>query len=323
MTRTNLYHPQGMIDLGGGCHAQIELPGTWGMSNSGVIECDGEILIVDTRNDVPRASRLKMDALALAEDSRITSVVNTHADGDHWFGNVVFADARIIATKAAAQGMREIEMDPRHLAEMGKPGSAFRRWTRWRSEFYDYEGWRPVYPTETFEGRMDISVGGMDVEVIQVGPAHTLGDAIVHVPEAGVVYAGDIVFNGATPMVWSGPVSRFVAALELILGLDSEIIVSGHGPIASPPDVRQARDYLSYVLQHTMNCFEAGASLEETYRRFDSPAAYRHWAHFSRVYQTISVIYYELDPVQPKKSRRESLDRMLADDGWKSKENIL
>ena len=317
---SSFFKPQAMVDLGVGCHARIELPGTWGMSNSGIVESEGEILVVDTRNDVPRAARLRADALSLAPDARITTVVNTHADGDHWYGNFVFEDATIIATRAAAQGMREIEMDPRELAEMGKPGSAFRRWTRWRSEFYDYEGWRPVYPTTTFEGRHDLVVGRLDVELIQVGPAHTLGDAIVHVPEAGVVFAGDIIFNGATPMVWSGPVSRLVAALELILGLGSDVVVSGHGPIASPSDVRLSRDYLAEVLTYTVAAFEAGVSLEESYARFESSAAYRHWPHFSRVFQTMSVIYAELDPDHPRKTRRENLDRMLADDGWMSKE---
>lgn len=316
MSKNNLGATAGLNDLGHGCHAWLELPGSWGMSNAGVVERAGEVLIVDTRNDVPRATRLREDALALAGDARVSTVVNTHADGDHWYGNLVFEDATIIASKAAAQGMREIEMDPRELSEMGAPGTAFRRWTHWRSKFFDYSGWRPVYPTKTFEGRLDLSVGGLAVEVIQVGPAHTLGDSIVHVPEAGVIYAGDIIFSGATPMVWSGPVSRCIEACELILDLGSETIVSGHGPIASPGDVRKIRDYLSFVLDHGRRQFEAGASLEEAYLAFERENEFRHWAHFSRVYQTLSVIYQELDPTRPRKSRRTNLDRMLTDDGW-------
>lgn len=316
MAKSELFRPQGIVALGHGCHARIELPGTWGMANAGVVESNGEILIVDTQNDVPRARRLQAEALALAPHSQISTVVNTHADGDHWYGNLVFEDATIIATEAAARGMRAIEMDPRELTEMGPPGSAFRRWTRWRSEFFDYDGWRPVYPTETFEGRRDLVVGDLNVELIQVGPAHTLGDAIVHVPEAGVVFAGDIVFNGSTPMVWSGPVSNVVSALDLILSLGAVAVVSGHGPIASAVDVRLSRDYLSEVNLYTVAAFESGASLEESYRRFESSAVFRDWPHFSRVYQTMSVIYCDMDPDHPRETRRESLNRMLSDDGW-------
>jgi cyclase len=61
-------------------------------------------------------------------------------------------------------------------------------------------------PTRTFTDRLDVTVGDRRVELIEVGPAHTDGDVIVHVPDAGVVYAGDILFIGGHPIMWTGPV---------------------------------------------------------------------------------------------------------------------
>ena len=58
------------------------------------------------------------------------------------------------------------------------------------------------------------------VELIEVGPAHTPGDAIAWVPDARVVFAGDILFNGVTPIMWAGPVDNWIAALERIEELE-------------------------------------------------------------------------------------------------------
>ncbi len=66
----------------------------------------------------------------------------------------------------------------------------------------------------------ELEVGGRRVELIEVGPAHTPGDAIVWVPDARVVFSGDIVFSGVTPIMWAGPASNWIAALERIAALE-------------------------------------------------------------------------------------------------------
>jgi glyoxylase-like metal-dependent hydrolase (beta-lactamase superfamily II) len=63
-------------------------------------------------------------------------------------------------------------------------------------------------PDRTFRGELALEVGGREVRLIEVGPAHTPGDLIVHVPDARVVFAGDILFIGVTPVMWAGPVER-------------------------------------------------------------------------------------------------------------------
>ena len=57
-----------------------------------------------------------------------------------------------------------------------------------------------VPPTRTFAGRLSVDVGGREVELIEVGPAHTAGDVLVHVPDARVMLAGDILFIDGTPI---------------------------------------------------------------------------------------------------------------------------
>jgi len=306
-------YTRGLHRLPGGCFAWLEPPGSWGMSNSGVLVGDDEALVVDTQNDVPMAQALADATRAVAGPAHVTTVVNTHSDGDHWFGNLVFEDARILATEAAADEMRSFWLDPRRLEGVGEPGTALHDWIQWRRGAFDYRGWRPVHPTETFTGRRSIVVGGVDVELIEVGPAHTPGDAIVHVPEAGVVFAGDVLFHRSTPIAWSGPVSGWIAACEQLLALGADVIVPGHGPVAGPAGVRDARDYLSFVLEYGTRCWAAGMSPDRAYDEIDL-GRFRGWPHASRVYQTLLTIYHEIDPDRSPGRPDVGIERVLADD---------
>jgi len=64
---------------------------------------------------------------------------------------------------------------------------------------YDFSGITGTVRTRTLEVRLGLDVGGRTVELIEVGPAHTPGDLIVHVPDARAVFAADVVCIGATP----------------------------------------------------------------------------------------------------------------------------
>ncbi len=79
---------------------------------------------------------------------------------------------------------------------------------------FDFGGIELVLPTRTFDDRLEIDVAGRAVELIEVGPAHTEGDVIVHVPDASTVYTGDILFIGGTPIVWAGPLSNWVSGVR-------------------------------------------------------------------------------------------------------------
>ncbi len=96
---------------------------------------------------------------------------------------------------------------------------------------YEFGGIKPRLPGRTFTGAETLDVGGRRVELIEVGPAHTTGDAIAWLPDARVAFAGDILFNGVTPIMWAGPVGNWIAAIERIEALDPAVVVGGHGPI--------------------------------------------------------------------------------------------
>jgi cyclase len=112
---------------------------------------------------------------------------------------------------------------------------------------YDHRAITLTRPTRTFSGRLDLDVGGRKVELIEVGPAHTHGDLIVHVPDARVVFAADVAFIGSTPVMWVGPLEGWLRALDTIEALEPEVVVPGHGPITDLAGLATLRAYWTYL----------------------------------------------------------------------------
>jgi cyclase len=121
-------------------------------------------------------------------------------------------------------------------------------------------------PTRTFSGELDLDVGGREVKLIEVGPAHTPGDLIVWVPDAKVAFAADILFIGVTPIMWAGPLEGWTLALERLLGLGAERFVPGHGPVCGPDEVRHLIHYWRWLDQAAEQRLDAGSSPAETAR---------------------------------------------------------
>ena len=310
-------YTRGLQRIGDSCYAWFEPPGSWGLANSGFLVSDGEVLVVDTQNDMPRARALRESVRQVDSSAVITTVVNTHCDGDHWFGNQFFEGARILATTEAAAEMKQLAHDPRRIREtalMAK-GPALREFLSWRADAYDYEGWRPMFPTETFDGELAVAIGATHARLISVGPGHTTGDCIVHLPEQGVVFAGDLVFNRSTPMVWTGPVKNVIANLQMIVGLGADVVVPGHGPITDNRGVEELRDYLSMVEAYATDRFRAGDTPLQAFIDMNL-GEYRLWAHSSRVFAAINAIYNELDPERAPAPFGETMEVVLAHDAY-------
>ena len=239
----------GLHELGNGCFAYLQPDGGWGWSNAGLIVGEGESLLVDTLFDLDLTAAM-LDAMAPVMGSApIDTVVNTHANGDHCYGNGEVVrrrpDVEIVASSATAHEMAEVP--PAMLAALNQaPGEVGELFRSFFGEFH-FDGIELVVPTTTFDRRLDVEVGGRLVELIEVGPAHTSGDTIVHVPDARTIYTGDILFIGGTPIVWAGPLSNWVAACDLMLALDVDTVVPGHGPLTDTAGIVAVRDYLGFV----------------------------------------------------------------------------
>jgi cyclase len=276
----------------GPCWAWVQGDGGWGLSNAGVIVGDREALLVDTLFDLP-STRTMLDAMPQATGGvPITRLVNTHGNGDHWFGNQLVRDVEIIAAEGAVEDMLLVGPDQvAGLLGLPDPTGAYVRSIFGR---FNFDGITPTYPSRTFTCREELLVGGWDVELIDVGPAHTLGDTIVHVPAARTVYTGDIVFAGGTPLIWAGPAKRWLDACCTIIDLGVEHVVPGHGPVGTIASVRAMVDYVEYVHERAIESHARGMGSDDAARSIDL-GPFARWPESERLAVNVRTIYRELD----------------------------
>lgn len=292
----NWHYTKGLHDIGNSVYAYLQPNGSWGWSNAGIIT-DGEAaLLVDTLYDL-RLTQEMLDTMrkSIPAASHIDTVVNTHANGDHCYGNQLVAHAQIISSTRTAEEMAS-DISPGQLAMLIKRGPELGQLGSFMSRIFspfEFGNVTVTLPTRTFEGEMDLKVGDKSIRLVEVGPAHTRGDTLVYIPADRTIFTGDILFVGGHPIAWAGPVSNWIRACNYILALDVETIVPGHGPITDKRGVTEVRDYLEYVFQETRICYEAGMPAIEAARHVPLDA-YASWLDRERIAVTVAAIYREL-----------------------------
>ena len=263
-------YTKGLHEVGDGVFAYLQPDGSWGWSNAGLVVDGDASLLVDTLFDLKLTGEMLDTMRAAVPAARdIGTVVNTHANGDHCWGNQLVRDAEIVGSTACAEEMAELP--PALLAALvaNPPDGPQGELVRTMFGAFDFNDIEVVVPTTTFDGDLTLRVGDTDVHLIEVGPAHTKGDVIVHVPGQDVVFTGDILFNGGHPIVWAGPVRNWVAACDRILGLGAPTVVPGHGPVCGPAEVEAQRDYFSWLVDEVRPRVEAGMDPVAAAREID------------------------------------------------------
>lgn len=305
--------------------AYLRVPGVWGDANTGLVRGDGASAVIDTPWDTERTAEMLRLFAPHTAAGPVTEVVNTHADGDHWWGNAAMpAAARITTSVAALDGMRH-EPGPGEIGRMTRAASLARRLPGPPGATAHYlccifdgvkRPSRVRYPDHAFTGEMTLEVGGRTLRLTQDGPAHTSGDVVVHVPDAGVVFTGDLLFAQATPILWHGPLRNWTAALERILGLGADVFVPGHGPLATADDVRRMHEYWLWVEATGGTHFAAGRDpLEAARAMLDERHPWSDWLHPDRLVISLHTHWRDLrgQPLTPAGTIRRA--RAFADAG--------
>ena len=127
---------------------------------------------------------------------------------------------------------------------------------------------------------------------VEVGPAHTGGDVIVHVPEDRTVFTGDILFIDGTPLMWAGPVRNWINACEKIIGMDADVIVPGHGPVTDKAGVQRVVDYLAYIDAEARKRYDAGLGVREAALDI-ALGDYANWGDAERIAVNVDSLYRE------------------------------
>jgi cyclase len=309
-------YSKGLHDLGDGCYAYLQPDGSWGWSNAGLVVDSGEALLVDTLFDL-KLTREMLEAMRRAEPKaaeHIGTLVNTHSNGDHTFGNQLVTGAEIIASKACAEEMRH-DNGAQRLAEM-KRASAAR--ASEAAEFlaeifapFEFDGIDVTMPSLTFEGELIRHVGNKTVRLLQVGPAHTRGDVLAYVPQDRVIFTGDILFINGHPIIWAGPVGNWIKACQYMLDLDLDTVVPGHGPITDKKGVAAVKDYLEYIAREARRRYDAGMPIFEAAQDI-SLSDYSSWGDAERIVINVATLYREFAGGKPVTDIRADLFGMMA-----------
>ena len=292
-------YTRGLHDLGNAVYAYLQPNGSWGWSNAGII-VDGETsLLIDTLYDLTLTNEmLAAMRRSIPAAASIDLLVNTHANGDHCYGNQLVKGARIIASARTAEEM--LELPPERMAMLLKQAPALGTLGAFALRIFgafNFENITLTPPEQTFEGELELRVGSKEVRLFEVGPAHTRGDTLVYVPGDRVIFTGDILFIEGHPIMWAGPVGNWIRACETILNLDVETIVPGHGPITDKEGVARLKDYWEYLQSEVRRRYEAGMSVQEAAR--DIPLdAYAAWGERERIVVNVASIYRELSGEQ-------------------------
>lgn len=227
--------------------------------NIGLVIGEGEALIVDARTTYPQAREVQAEIRAMtAVPWRI--LVNTHGHWDHCFGNAAYTGAMLWGQLRC----------PAFLARTAE--AARERISQSMPEIADELRQIVVTPPRHLVDRAAIvTVGGRRVVLRHLGHGHTDHDLIVEVPDCDVVFAGDLVEEGAPPSFGDSFPLEWPETLGLLLPSLGGVVVPGHGDVVDAAFVAAQRDELAALAVVARQAGAEGEPLAEAARRGPYP----------------------------------------------------
>jgi glyoxylase-like metal-dependent hydrolase (beta-lactamase superfamily II) len=254
-----------------------------GDPNTGVIIGDSSVMIVDAQA-TPRLAAKVIERIRTVTDKPIRHVVLSHYHAVRVLGASAYGASEIIMSQAARA----------MVAERGQED--------WDSEFARFprlfEGHESIpgltWPTQTFDGSMSLYLGKRRVDLMGLGRAHTAGDIVAHVPDANVMFTGDIVEYKSACYCGDGHFHDWPATLEAIRRFAPEAIAPGRGDaLVGPAKVNEAldltADFVASTYRSVARVARGGGTLKEAWKacraacdpKFSAYAIYEHCLPFN------------------------------------------
>jgi cyclase len=154
---------------------------------------------------------------------------------------------------------------------------------------------KKLMPSDTFEHRKELEIGGTKLQMIHVG-GHTPDSSIVWLPNEQILFAGDLIFEGRYPYLASANVEKLMETLRWLPSLGARIIVPGHGLLCDNKEILKQLNYLETTWDRTAKHIEKGHSLDEALNDHQYPR-YSDLNYEKRHLMNIKVIYQEIQIV--------------------------
>ena len=223
-------------------------------NNLSFIVTDEGVVVVNGSASYLLAKALH-DEIKTITDQPVVLVIDENAQGHAMLGNSYWAELEvpILAHESAAE---EWEARGHAILESMK---------RYNAE--KAEGTTVAMPTETFADKKSISLGGVDIDVLWLGLAHSPGDIVVHLPQQQLVISGDMAFHERLlPVMDDTQTGEWLESWERFEALGAVYVIPGHGHPTNMAQVRRyTKDYLVYLRGAVAELLDNGGDLQEAY----------------------------------------------------------
>jgi cyclase len=298
-------------------------------SNAGIVNLGDSTLIFDTFM-TPQAAEDLRGAAEWLTRSPVRYVVNSHWHGDHINGNAVFAadislistaQTRILMEKHAPGAIRNLrqqkptlETDLRDLQAQllilkneSKRAEVQQEVENCLIMLDALPTLKLQLPNWTFEQQLVLHGSERAAELLTFGGGHTDSDTILYLPDVGIAFVADLLFNHQHPWMGHGHPAEWLRILDDLDGLDTPVIVPGHGPVGTPEDYNQMREYIPAVQQVVEELLAAAATSVDEHgeeapdiaKSIEVPAKFRTLEGSQRFANNVQALYERGRTAQP------------------------
>jgi len=272
--------PTGLIEVADRAFAYLQEGGGLCVSNAGLIVGDESCIVIDALF-APSMTRAFRDEIRRVTDKPVRLLINTHHHVDHTMGNALFPEATIVAHANARReqqrvGAGVLEWLRPHIPDLVEEASALPQ----------------RLPDITYEGELSLSFEDRAVRLLHFGPAHTIGDTLVVLPDERLLFAGDVAFHYVTPLGLEGHIGSWLDVCDRVDALDIDAIVPGHGPVGAKAELREMRGYLSLIHTQARAAFDAARDERAAAAAIDL-GEYASWAEPERLALNVGRLYQE------------------------------
>jgi glyoxylase-like metal-dependent hydrolase (beta-lactamase superfamily II) len=290
--------------LAEGVYAAIAVDGGSAISNSGIIDLGGQVVIFDTFLTLQAARDLR----SFVEESfgrPPQIIINSHYHNDHIWGNQIFLpEAQVISssktrTLITTEGAEEYQF---YTANSTKRFESFQSQfnatddEQQKQQFLMWLGYygglvetlpflNVTLPGITFTDKLELHGSKRKAELITFEDAHTGSDTILYLPQEGIVFMSDLLFVGCHPYLAEGNPQQLLKALQEVSQTGAKCFVPGHGPVGTIGDLHLLIDYTEHCLDTAQALVNEGHCDEERVKALLVPEKYKNWS-LPMFYQT-------------------------------------
>ncbi len=270
----------GLIELTDGVFTYIQEGGGLCVANAGLIVGPESCVVIDALF-APSMTQAFRQEIVRVTDKPIRLLINTHHHIDHTLGNALFPEAQIVSHANARREQVRTGLD---MLEHIRPVLP--------ELVAETDGVEPRLSDLTFEDELSLHAGDRTIRLLHMGRGHTIGDALVLLPDDRLLFTGDVAFHGVTPLAFEGHIGDWIGVCDRADGLDIERIVPGHGPVGGKSALREMRGYLATIRSQAREAFDAGRSQEEAAAAIDL-GDYASWVEPERLSLNVARLYQE------------------------------